>query len=145
MVGVAIRHNVAVVEPLADAGRLDPVTVRMERASDLTIVVAYVISVALYLRILGLFVVGYVSGGSGSAERLVAVGLVLLITAVGLVRGLAGLELLERVALGAVLVLVLAIGGHLRPRTSGASRVACACLRCRATEWLRCCWCWAGS
>jgi hypothetical protein len=119
-VGVAIRHNVAVVEPLADAGRLDPITVRMERVSDLTIVVAYVISVALYLRILGLFVVGYVSSGSGSAERLVAVGLVGLITTVGLVRGLAGLELLERVALGAVLLLVLAIGGAFATKDAGS-------------------------
>ncbi len=110
MVGIAIRHNVAVVEPLADAGRLDATTSRLDRASDLVIVVAYVISVALYLRILALFVVGYVSSGSGVSERLLAVILVGLITAVGLVRGLAGLELLERLALGSVLVLVLAIG-----------------------------------
>jgi len=110
MVGIAIRHNVAAVEPLAVAGRLDPTTSRIDRASDLVIVVAYVISVALYLRILALFVVGYVSSGSGASERLLAVILVMLITAVGLVRGLAGLELLERLALGSVLVLVLAIG-----------------------------------
>jgi hypothetical protein len=56
------------------------------------------------------FVVGYVSTGSGASERLLAVILVGLITAVGLVRGLAGLELLERLALGSVLLLVLAIG-----------------------------------
>ena len=110
MVGIAIRHNVSVVEPLAGAGRLDQTTSRIDRASDLVIVVAYVISVALYLRILALFVVGYVSSGSGASERLLAVILVGLITVVGLVRGLAGLELLERLALGSVLVLVLAIG-----------------------------------
>lgn len=110
MVGIAIRHNVAVVEPLTDADRLDPATARIDRASDLVIVVAYVISVALYLRILAVFVVGYVSSGSGLSERVLAVILVLVITAVGLVRGLAGLELLERLALGSVLVLVLAIG-----------------------------------
>jgi hypothetical protein len=110
MVGIAIRHNVAVVEPLADAGRLDPTTSRIDRASDLVIVVAYVISVALYLRILALFVVGYVSSGSGASERLLAVVLVVLITTVGLVRGLAGLELLERLALGSVLVLVMVLG-----------------------------------
>ena len=112
MVGIAIRHNVAVVEPLSDDGRLDPTTARIDRASDLVIVVAYVISVALYLRILALFVIGYVSTGSGASERLLAVILVALITAVGLVRGLAGLELLERLALGSVLVLVLAIGAR---------------------------------
>jgi hypothetical protein len=110
MVGVAIRHNVAVTEPLTNAGQLDPVTARIDRASDLVIVIAYVISVALYLRILAVFVVGYVSTGSGTSERILAVALVLMITAVGLLRGLAGLELLERLALGSVLVLVIAIG-----------------------------------
>jgi hypothetical protein len=110
LVGIAIRHNVAVAEPLTEADRLDSTTARIDRASDLVIVVAYVISVALYLRILAVFVVGYVSTGSGASERLLAVILVGVITTVGLVRGLAGLELLERVALGAVLVLVVAIG-----------------------------------
>jgi len=41
---------------------------------------------------------------------MLAVALVLPITAIDLMRGLAGLELLERLALGAVLLLVLAIG-----------------------------------
>ncbi len=121
MVGIAVRHNVAVVEPLADADRLDTITSRIDRASDLVIVVAYVISVALYLRILAVFVVGYVSTGSGVTERLLAVALVLVITAVGLVHGLAGLELLERLALGSVLVLVLALG--LRFAGSDASQL----------------------
>jgi hypothetical protein len=103
-VGIAIRHNVKVVEPLTSADHLDLTTARIDRASDFVIVIAYVISVAV-------FVVGYVSSGSGAAERLLAVALVLVITAVGLVRGLAGLELLERLALGSVLILVLAIGG----------------------------------
>ncbi len=68
MVGIAIRHNVAVVEPLADHHHLVPAAARLDRASDLVIVVAYVISVALYLRILALFIVGYVSSGSGASE-----------------------------------------------------------------------------
>lgn len=110
LVGGAIRHNVAVAGR-RDAGvRSDVVVRRVERASDLTIVVAYVISVALYLRILAQFVVNYVSSGSGVAERILAVAIVGVITAVGLIRGLSGLRLLERVALGAVLVLVVAIG-----------------------------------
>lgn len=110
MVGSAIRHNVAVVEPLSNDGRLDKATARLERASDLVIVVAYLISVALYVRIMAQFVVSYVASGSGEAERLLAVSVIGLITLVGLVRGLSGLELLERVALGAVLILVFAIG-----------------------------------
>jgi hypothetical protein len=32
MVGIAIRHNVAVVEPMSSEGRLDKTTARLERA-----------------------------------------------------------------------------------------------------------------
>lgn len=110
LVGMAIRHNVAVAEQLAIDGRLSTLNARIERASDLVIVVAYVISVALYVRILAQFVVGYVSTGSGEAERALGAGVIVLITLVGVVRGLSGLELLERLALAAVLLLVLAIG-----------------------------------
>ncbi len=38
MIGIAIRHNVAVVEPLSNKSRLDTTTARLERASDLVIV-----------------------------------------------------------------------------------------------------------
>lgn len=105
-VGNAIRHNVAVIETATAAGTLGTAERRLERASDVAVVVAYVISVALYLRILAQFVVGYFDSGSMAAEHYVALGCVVLITAVGMVRGLQGLDLLERAALGAVLVLV---------------------------------------
>lgn len=59
LVGMAIRHNVVATEGVDTHAT----TRRLERASDLVIVVAYVISVALYLRILAQFVVGYVSSG----------------------------------------------------------------------------------
>jgi hypothetical protein len=109
-VGIAIRHNVATIEPLLRDGRLDETTALIERASDLVIVGAYLISVALYARILAQFVVGYASpGASGNAQSLLATAVIGLITLVGLVRGLSGLEGLERVSLGAVLVLVFAI------------------------------------
>lgn len=109
MVGIAIRHNVTTIEPLVRDGRLDQTTALIERASDIVIVGAYMISVALYARILAQFVVGYLSPASGNAERLLGMGVIALITVVGLVRGLSGLENLERVSLGAVLLLVFAI------------------------------------
>ena len=133
MVGIAIRHNVAVVEPLSNEDRLDRTTARLECASDLVIVVAYLISVALYVRIMAQFVVGYVASGSGEAERLLAVGVIALITLVGLIRGLSGLELLERVALGTVLILVFAIGTAFAGKdasNSSASKIWSSCWSC---------------
>lgn len=105
-VGNAIRHNVAVIEPAAAAGALAATERRLERASDAAVVIAYVISVALYLRILAQFVVGYFDSSSIAAQHHVALGCVVLITVVGVVRGLHGLDVMERVALAAVLVLV---------------------------------------
>ena len=112
-VGTAIRHNVGTVEPLKEAGNLDRATGRFEEAADLVIVVAYVISVALYLRIMSQYVVEFAGSDSIGAERALASGAVLVIVGVGLVRGFGGLELMERVALGTVLVLITILSGAL--------------------------------
>ncbi len=113
LVGTAIRHNVVAVEPLVEEGRVDRLTELFERASDLVIAVAYVISVALYLRIMSLYVLEYAASGSELAERALACGAVLAITAVGVLRRFAGLDLLERLALGAVLALTTVLGAAL--------------------------------
>jgi len=113
LIGTAIRHNVAAVEPLAERGQVDRTTGWLEQASDLAIAAAYVISVALYLRIMSQYVVEFAISGSDLAERTLAAGAVLLITVVGVLRGFSGLDLMERLALGAVLVLTTVVGGAL--------------------------------
>jgi hypothetical protein len=109
-VGSAIRHIISTVEPLAAAERLDPLTARLERIGDVLIVIAYVISVALYLRIMAQYIVSFASPGSVDAERTLASVAVVGITAVGVFRGFAGLDALERIALIAVLVVTTALG-----------------------------------
>ncbi len=114
LVGSAIRHNVATVEPLAGLGQLDTVTARLDRISDGVIVVAYVISVALYLRIMAQYLIAYVTPESHPLEeRMIAVAAVLVIVAVGIARGFAGLDRLDMVSLIAVLVLTTVLGGAL--------------------------------
>ncbi|MGB0876508.1 MAG: hypothetical protein ACPHCN_15805 [Mycobacterium sp.] len=113
-VGTAIRHGVRVVEPLEDAGELDHVTARLGWLADGVIAVAYVISVALYLRIMAVYLISYlVDGGSVVAERVVACGAVVLIVAIGIVRGFSGLDKLDRVTLVAVLGLTTVLGATL--------------------------------
>lgn len=113
-IGTSIRHVIRVVEPLAASGNLDATSRRIDTASDAVIVVAYVISVALYLRIMAQYVVDYfVPGGSSPAERVIACVAVVLIVLVGVFRGFGGLDLLDRLALGAVLVLVTGLGATL--------------------------------
>ncbi len=110
-VGSAVRRIIGTVEPLAAAGRLDPGIARLERVSDWLIAVAYVISVALYLRIMSQYVVDAVSSGSEDAERALAAATVLAITALAMLRGFHGLDVLERISLIAVLGITTLLGG----------------------------------
>ena len=111
-VGTAIRHNVAVIEPLEADGELSTLDHRIEKTGDFVIAIAYVISVALYLRIMSQYVMEFLDG-SETAEKILASAAIALITTVGIVRGFSGLDLMERVALGAVLVIVTLPGGAL--------------------------------
>ena len=112
--GTAIRHCVRVVEPLEQSGELDLITARLGGFADAVIAVAYVISVALYLRIMAMYLVSYLfEGGSPVAERVVACAAVVLIIAVGIVRGFSGLDKLDRVTLAAVLALTTVLGATL--------------------------------
>ncbi|MGA9346361.1 MAG: hypothetical protein WBV37_14745 [Nocardioidaceae bacterium] len=114
LVGSAIRHNVATVEPLTGRRQLDAGTARLERISDRVIVVAYVISVALYLRIMAQYVLGYITPqGHSVLERAIAIGALVVIAAVGITRGFDGLDWLDRLSLVTVLVLTTVLGGAL--------------------------------
>jgi amino acid transporter len=93
------------------AGELDHATARWGRLADGVIVVAYVISVALYLRIMAEYLVGFfTAAGSALWEPIIACVAVVVIVAVGALRGFAGLDRLDRVSLGAVLVLTTVLG-----------------------------------
>ncbi len=110
VVGSSIRHNVAVVEPLMARGVLSRTDRRLERLADVVIAIAYVISVALYLRIMAEYLVRYVSPGSHQAISVVACAAAVGIVLVGVTRGFRGLDLTERISLIAVLVLTTALG-----------------------------------
>jgi hypothetical protein len=110
LVGTSIRHNIRVLEPLTQRGSLGKANERLEQVSDLVIAVAYVISVALYLRIMSEYLVDYIAPGSAAATSTVAAGAVAAIVLVGVTRGFRGLDLMERLALGAVLVLTTVLG-----------------------------------
>ncbi|WP_157887861.1 hypothetical protein [Frondihabitans sp. PAMC 28766] len=114
LIGTVIRHNVIVVEKREAAGTLDTLTARLGTGADGVIVIAYVISVALYLRIMAQYLVGFVdSAGSALWEPVIACVAVALIVAIGAIRGFAGLNRLDRVSLIAVLILTTVLGGVL--------------------------------
>ncbi len=114
LVGTVIRHNVTVVEQQKADSTLNVMTGRLGRLGDAVIVVAYVISVALYLRIMAQYLVGFfIPAGSAILEPVVACVSVALIMVIGILRGFKGLDRLDRISLAAVLLLTTVLGGVL--------------------------------
>ncbi len=110
-VGNVIRFNIRHAEPVL-AGTPSEATLSFERASDLALILAYVISVCLYLHILSAFVLGGVHLDTSVNEDLLTTCVIVAITATGVVRGLQMLERLEEIALYAtLLIIVLLLGG----------------------------------
>src|SRR6185436_18981828 len=56
--GSVIRFNIRHVEPILEAGEASPRLLRRERVANLALVLAYAVSVCLYIHILAAFVLG---------------------------------------------------------------------------------------
>jgi len=107
-VGSVIRFNIRNAEP-ALAAQPSEATLSFERASDLALVVAYVISVCLYIHILAAFVLGGFHADTELGENLLTTAVIAAITAIGVVRGLKVLEDLEEWALYVTLLIIAAL------------------------------------
>ena len=126
-----VRHVVRQVEPRLESGDLGRATGPVERLSDVVIVVAYVISVALYLRIMAEYVV---APSRLSAPRACGSAVIASRRRRGDRRARASSAAspawtsLDRVALSAVLLLVLLLGVFLLVHDLGvvAGRVLAA-------------------
>jgi hypothetical protein len=104
-VGAVIRFNIKHAEPVL-AAEPGEATLALERSSDLALVVAYVVSVCLYLHILSAFVLGGLGVDNSLNEDLLTSAVIILITAIGVVRGLDVLDALEEWALYVTLVII---------------------------------------
>ena len=105
-VGWVIRHNIANAEPVL-ADHPPEATLALERSSDLALVLAYVISVSLYLHILSAFVLGGLGADIPLNENLLTTAVIVFIMLVGVTKGLDSLEVLERWALYVTLVIIV--------------------------------------
>ncbi|MFW2341998.1 hypothetical protein [Brevundimonas sp.] len=105
--GSAIRYNIAHVEPGLDGGA--PRAVKgLERVSELALALAYFVSVAYYLHLFAAF--GLRLGEITDPVWIRAAATVVIAT-VGLIGGLAGLNGLEKLAIGAVALKLAVIAG----------------------------------
>jgi len=115
-VGAVIRFNIANAEPVLGSSHPPAATLFLDRASDITLVPAYVISVCLYLKILSSFVTRGLGISTAFNQDMLTSGVILLITVVGVIRGLKMLQKLEDyaiwVTMGIITLMILAFGIH---------------------------------
>jgi len=110
--GSVIRYNIRYAEPVLESGDASARIVRYERTANLALVLAYAISVCLYIHILAAFVLGSMQINSPRRENLLTVVIVAGIGLLGRFRGLDMLLILERWALRVtgILVILLVVG-----------------------------------
>lgn len=107
-VGSVIRFNIKHAEPLL-LNKPSESTLSFERGSDLALILAYIISVSLYLHILSAFVLGGLNIDTPFAENLLTSIVLAFITIVGFIKGLKALRRLETWSLSITLFIILAI------------------------------------
>lgn len=104
-VGAVIRFNIRHVEPILADGPGEA-TLSFERASDFALILAYVISVCLYLHILSSFVLGGIGADTPFNENALTTLVIVFIAAVGMTKGLKTLDVLEAWGLWITLLII---------------------------------------
>lgn len=110
-VGSVIRFNIKNVEPLLEQEQLPQRTKLFEQASDFALLLAYIISVCLYINIMASFLLGGLGQQYDTPlnEHLVSVVVIGLIGTIGYFKGLFTLAKLETIAIGTTLLIIIAI------------------------------------
>ena len=109
--GSVIRFNIRNAEPVLESGDASARVGRYERTANLALVLAYAISVCLYIHILAAFLLGALGVNTPRRENLLTVVIVAGIGLLGRFRGLDMLLVLERWALRVTGLLVLLLVG----------------------------------
>ncbi len=107
--GSVIRFNIRNAEPLMEDGTAPRRAMMFEKTSDLALVVAYAISVCLYIRILAAFLLGGLGIDTPLNEHIVTVAVISIIGLIGYTKGLDMLQNLEKIALGVTLIIIVAL------------------------------------
>jgi hypothetical protein len=107
--GSVIRFNIRHVEPLHEAGTVSDRTARNERTANLALVLAYAISVCLYIHILAAFLLGGLGINTPFRENIVCIIIISAIGVIGRFKGLNMLLVLEQWALRITGLLILSL------------------------------------
>ena len=108
-VGHAIRYNIQHAEPLEGSPKAPRGLKLSTRLSGASLSVAYVISVAFYIRLLASFALSLTPINNAFYEDLLATAILLSIAAIGYARGLRGLEVVETISVSIKLSIIIAL------------------------------------
>lgn len=100
--GGAIRFNIAYLDRAQGDGSPQP----LETAASWALALAYVISVAYYLNLLGSFAAILIPQGGDVLAKIITTGVFVVILTVGWTRGFSALERLEQVSVGLKLSII---------------------------------------
>jgi len=108
-VGHIIRYNITYAEPLESSPDA-PVSLKIfSQLTSAALSVAYVISVAFYIRLLASFALSLTPINSNLYEDILATFILLLIAFIGYFRGLHGLEVVETISVSIKLAIIAAL------------------------------------
>ena len=109
-IGEAIRTNIRNFEPLLERPDQAPVVLlSIERLSNFTLSLCYLISVAFYIELLSAFALELLGWRTLWRVRLLSTAILVFIGSVGYLRGLHGLEALEKIAVNIKLAIIAAL------------------------------------
>ncbi len=108
LVGAIIRFNILNAEPVLESNPGEAL-LSLERGSDLALIVAYIISVSLYLHILSSFLLTGIGADSVLNQNLLTTAIIVAIALIGIIKGLDELEMLEQWALYVTLIIIMLI------------------------------------
>ena len=108
-IGGAVRFNILHSEPLEETGSGPSLLGPLARVSNMSLTVAYVISVAFYIRLLSSFVLSMTSFSSAGYEDWLATVILVAIALVGWLHGLKGLESVETISVSIKLSIIAAL------------------------------------
>ncbi len=108
-VGHAIRYNIQYAEPLDGSPKAPRGLKLSTRFSSASLSIAYVISVAFYIRLLASFALSLTPINNSFYEDILATAILLIIATIGYVRGLRGLEVVETISVSIKLSIIIAL------------------------------------
>ena len=108
-IGAVIRFNIRHAEPLESSGQGPAGLRHAARLSGIGLTLAYVISVAFYIRLLASFALSMTPFASGYYEDWLATLILLAIALIGWFRGLRGLEIVETISVSVKLSIIVAL------------------------------------